>query len=90
MVRLPQAAERVWFWFWRLDRTRSFTIAGPGVLTFHEIDSMFRLLGCRPRDWEVRAMVAMDMARVELLRRESGGDRVSAEPLTMALFDALF
>lgn len=90
MVRLPQAGERVWFWFWRLDRTRSFTIAGPGVLTFHEIDSMFRLLGTRPKDWELRAMAAMDAVRVDLLYRETDGGRVSSEPLTMALFDALF
>lgn len=90
-VRLPPAAERVWEWFWRLDRTRNGNGYGPNRLTYVDIRSAF---GDRPEEWETLALLLMDDVRIGLWVKESGAEpserAVSQRELSTELFDALW
>lgn len=62
-VRLPAAAERVWRWFWLLDRTRNGNGYSANRISYSDIRA---LAGDRPDEWELDAILAMDVVRLEL------------------------
>ncbi|MBW7852217.1 MAG: hypothetical protein H3C38_17115 [Rhodospirillales bacterium] len=61
----PAAGRHVWGWFLDLG-------GGPRPLSHAEIAAWAALTGNRPRDWEVRALRALDAACREDRRRTDG------------------
>jgi hypothetical protein len=80
-VALPPSAERVWCWFWKLDRTRNGNGYAADRIGYPEIKA---LVGERADEWEMDAIIAMDAIRL------SGTDQPEAEPegppMTLAMF----
>lgn len=85
-VRLPAAAERVWGWFWLLDRTRNGNGYAANRITHQD---MRALAGERPAEWELAAILAMDAVRLDHGASE-GEHVVSERDMSPSLFDALF
>lgn len=88
-VHLPAAADRVWFWFWQLDRTRNGNGYSAFRITFQDISHMASLTGVKPEGWEISAILQMDAVRLSLLSGEPSKP-TSARKMTPALFGAVF
>ena len=61
---VPPAGERVWDWFWELDKGRSVGM-GLNRLSWLDIAEWRRMTGANPLPWEIRAIQAMDTYRVD-------------------------
>lgn len=82
-----------------MDRRRSSNGYGANAISHHEIAEFSRLYGVRFKPWELRALDAMEIARLAFLnkRDEVPAEEPSAQasvvqsaPMTPQLFDALF
>lgn len=98
--RIPEAGRLVFRWYLDLSLARSYGPHGPNPISYAEIDAWQRCsrMPVQPHHMDLlRAMDAawMERARAEV-RRAAGGDRpdvlpaVSKEPISPALFDAMF
>lgn len=59
----PEVVAHIWGWFWELDSGRQ-TGMGISLLSYSEIEAWSRLRGVRLDPFELRAIKAMDVARV--------------------------
>ena len=75
--------------FWALDRRRQGNGYGANAVSYQEIDACARLYGVRLRPWEMRALDAMERARLVWLNTDEK-DRPSAQPMTPDMFRSLF
>ena len=58
----PPAGQRVWEWFWELDKGRQ-TGFGPNAISWSDLKAWQQLTGARPEPWEVVAMYQMGIYR---------------------------
>lgn len=59
---LPFGAEYVWSWFCELSRARPHGFDGPLALRWEAVSAFFDLIGVRPLEWEIRAIIRLDTA----------------------------
>ncbi|MGH9916725.1 MAG: phage tail assembly chaperone [Pyrinomonadaceae bacterium] len=90
--KIPAAGQHVWEWFVYLDRKRFHNGYSYMPIGHLEIDAWARLSGETLTPWELRALSAMDMEKMILLNSgdDESKDVVSARPMSVELFDALF
>lgn len=69
---MPAAAAHVWTWFQDLNAGRSGNGFGPNPLSWSEIGEWTRLRGIRPRDWELRALRALDALYLRVFAPKKG------------------
>ncbi|WP_416066110.1 hypothetical protein ACK9YZ_07085 [Rhizobium sp. ZK1] len=89
------AGEQVWYWFRELDSQRTGNGFGANAIGFQAIAEWSRLRGVTLRQWQLDAIVAMDLKRRELMaqkavEKEEPEQQVSERPLSSRLFDAIF
>ncbi|WP_420882158.1 phage tail assembly chaperone [Rhizobium gallicum] len=95
-VIVPAAGEQVWFWFRELDCQRTGNGFGPNAIGFQAIGEWARLRGLVLKQWQLDAIIAMDLKRREVIAKkdenqeEAEKPKVSERPLTSRLFDAIF
>ncbi|WP_246802589.1 hypothetical protein [Ensifer sp. ENS02] len=93
---VPAAGQQVWFWFQELDTQRTGNGYGPNALGFVAIAEWARLRGLVLKQWQLDAILALDIKRREVMapkaeeQAEPEKPQVSERPLTARLFDALF
>ncbi len=93
---MPAAGQQVWFWFQELDAQRTGNGYGPNALGFVAIAEWARLRGLVLKQWQLDAILALDIKRREVMapkaeeQAEPEKPQVSERPLTARLFDALF
>ncbi len=93
---MPAAGQQVWFWFQELDAQRTGNGYGPNALGFVAIAEWARLRGLVLKQWQLDAILALDIKRREVMapkveeQPEPEKSQVSERPLTARLFDALF
>jgi len=91
---VPAAGEQVWYWFRELDSQRTGNGYGPNALGFQAIGEWARLRGLVLMQWQLDAILAMDLKRREVLapkdKQPEPEQQVSERPLTARLFDAIF
>ena len=86
----------MWFHFRELDSQRTGNGYGPNALGFVAIAEWARLREIRLDQWELDAILAMDIRRREVLApkdevtEQPEPVKVSERPLSSRLFDALF
>ncbi|TFF27510.1 hypothetical protein E3C22_03370 [Jiella endophytica] len=95
--RVPEAGRLLWSWFVDLHQARRYSMAGPDPISYAEIEAYARMnrLPLEPRHVAVlRKMEDAWMARAR--RQQSDGQqpgaapRTSSQPLSPAMFDAVF
>lgn len=89
------AGEQVWYWFRELDCQRSGNGFGMNPIGFQAIGEWARLRGVTLLQWQIDAIIAMDLKRREVaaqkaVDKEEPEQQVSERPLTSRLFDAIF
>ncbi len=89
------AGEQVWYWFRELDCQRSGNGFGMDPIGFPAIAEWARLRGVALKQWQIDAIVAMDLKRREIaaqkaIEKEEPEQQVSERPLSSRLFDAIF
>ncbi|NNU66527.1 hypothetical protein G9X67_14710 [Rhizobium sp. WYCCWR 11152] len=89
------AGEQVWYWFRELDCQRTGNGFGANAIGFPAIGEWSRLRGVVLLQWQLDAIVAMDLKRREVMAqkavdRDAPEQKVSERPLTSRLFDAIF
>ncbi|WP_424540748.1 phage tail assembly chaperone [Sinorhizobium medicae] len=93
-LAIPAAGQQVWWWFRELDSQRTGNGYGPNALGFQAIGEWARLRGLVLKQWQLDAILAMDLKRREIMapkdELEAEKPKVSERPLTARLFDALF
>ncbi|WP_421440015.1 phage tail assembly chaperone [Agrobacterium tumefaciens] len=95
-LAVPVAGEQVWFWFRELDSQRTGNGFGPNPLGFEAIHAWSQVRGVRLLQWQVDAIVRMDLKRRQILSKREDDEakpeepKVSLRPLSSRLFDALF
>ncbi|MBX4872708.1 hypothetical protein HJA89_07305 [Rhizobium bangladeshense] len=92
---MPVAGEQVWYWFRELDSQRTGNGFGANAIGFQAIGEWSRLRGVALRQWQLDAILAMDLKRREVMAqkaadKEETENKVSDRPLTSRLFDAIF
>lgn len=65
--QLPAAGMYLWQWFQDLCRSRPQGFNSVLPLAWSEVDSYFRLIGVRPRPWEVEILYALDVLFVDVM-----------------------
>nr|WP_282576359.1 hypothetical protein [Sinorhizobium meliloti] len=77
-----------------MDSQRTGNGYGPNALGFQAIGEWARLRGLVLKQWQLDAILAMDLKRREVMapkaEPEAEKPHVSERPLTSRLFDALF
>lgn len=94
-VKVPPACQQLWAWFSDLTRVRTYHAAGPNPIGYAEIEAYARATGTLLRSQDVDALRALDEAFIvaTLARRQAFLDGTlgpSAQPITPAIFDAVF
>ncbi|TAV98506.1 hypothetical protein ELI24_08970 [Rhizobium ruizarguesonis] len=94
-MAVPVAGEQVWYWFRELDCQRTSNGFGPNALGFQAIGEWSRLRGITLLQWQLDAIIAMDLKRREVVAqkavdKEEQEQQVSERPLSSRLFDAIF
>lgn len=74
---LPLGAEHVWGWFCDLSRARAHGFAGPLPLRWEGMKAFFGLLGVTPLNWEIRAIIRLDVAYISSRNGDAPGAIVS-------------
>ncbi|WP_027685055.1 phage tail assembly chaperone [Rhizobium leguminosarum] len=91
---MPVAGEQVWYWFRELDCQRTSNGFGPNAIGFQAISEWSRLRGVTLKQWQLDAIIALDLKRRELaakqIEKPEEEQQVSERPLTSRLFDAIF
>jgi len=92
---VPVAGEQIWYWFRELDCQRSGNGFGANPIGFQAIGEWSRLRGVTLLQWQLDAIIAMDLKRREIMApkivdKEEPEQQVSERPLTSRLFDAIF
>ncbi|MGX1096512.1 phage tail assembly chaperone [Amorphus sp. MBR-141] len=89
---MPAAAERVWSAFWRLDGRRSSNGFGANAISHTDVDRFLARNRINLWPWELEALDAMETVRLRFLNRgeTEAAPQVSAQPMTPALFTAMF
>ncbi len=96
--RLPEGGILLWQWFGELCESRTYHPGGPNALQPTEIEAWARLRRQPLQPRHVDALLAMDRAWLDhsygAIREArgvaSGTPTGKAQPLTPALFDAMF
>ena len=99
--RPPEPAQHLFGWFTELDLVRKSDHHGQAeCLDYVQIAAWRQLRDLPVRDWEIAAIIRMDLAYLAEIRRrrdENGevaetpaAQQVSSRPLSPELFDALF
>ncbi|WP_426235873.1 phage tail assembly chaperone [Pararhizobium sp. DWP1-1-3] len=93
--RIPIAGQHVWHWFKKMDVTREGTGYGINPLQPTQIEAWTRQRGIKLTPWQLDAIEALDVLRLQLFFEKSSGDKdtevvISDRPLSPALFDAIF
>lgn len=77
-----------------MDSQRTGNGYGPNALGFQAIGEWARLRGLVLKQWQLDAILAMDLKRREVMAQkdepESEKPQISERPLTARLFDAIF
>lgn len=60
----PPAGQRVWDWFWELDKGRQAGMA-PNAISWGDIAEWQRVTGARPEPWELNAIYRMGIYRID-------------------------
>lgn len=89
------AGEQVWYWFRELDSQRTGNGFGANAIGFQAIGEWSRLRGVTLLQWQLDAIIAMDLKRREVMAqkvidKEEPEQQVSERPLSSRLFDAIF
>lgn len=59
----PPAGQRVWDWFWELDKGRQVGMEA-NAISWSDIAEWQRVTGARPEHWELNAIYRMGIYRV--------------------------
>ena len=94
-LRVPEAGRLVWGWFVALSGARGYGFAGPNPIGFAEIAAYAALTRQPMRPDHVELLRALDAT---WLQHQAGGSsapavgsaRAPAQPVTPAVFDAVF
>lgn len=63
IVYPPVAGQRVWDWFWELDKGRQVGME-LNAISWGDIGEWQRVTGARPEAWELSAIYRMGMYRI--------------------------
>ncbi|MEZ2220767.1 hypothetical protein [Rhizobium sp. RCC_161_2] len=95
--RIPVAGQHVWYWFKKMDVTREGTGYGINPLQPTQIEAWTRQRGIKLTPWQLDAIEALDMLRLQLFFEKSEQDEgavgkpvVSKQPLTPKSMAYLF
>lgn len=61
----PAGGSLLWQWFWELDSARGQGMGGLECITYPDIAAWAQLTRTEVEEWEVRALKAMDAARLD-------------------------
>jgi hypothetical protein len=86
---IPYAGLRVWGLFLKLNDQRGASF-GPCPITYTDMLALARISGEAIRPWEADIIRALDREYLTLAAGPKNGDKVSARPMSPALFDAVF
>lgn len=98
-VVVPTAGRQVWEWFRELDKqrtvTRDFGVAVFHPIDFKEIASWSALRAITLRQWQIDAILELDLKRRILAAEkaeeaQSGEVVVTDQPMTKSLFRSIF
>lgn len=98
-VVVPEAGRQVWEWFRELDKQRTITRDFGGAvfhpIDFKEIAAWSGLRGITLLQWQIDAILEMDMKRRVLAvekadEAQSGEVVVTDQPMTKSLFRSIF
>ncbi|WP_442075870.1 phage tail assembly chaperone [Rhizobium johnstonii] len=94
-IVIPVAGEQVWYWFRELDCQRTGNGFGANAIGFQAIGEWSRLRGITIQQWQLDAIISMDLKRREIMARKAADKEeteqvVSDRPLSSRLFDAIF
>lgn len=92
---VPTAGRQVWEWFKELDRQRTGTGFGFNPISFEAIKAWSDLRGITLLQWQIDAILEMDMKRRILAAEkadeaQSGEVVVTDQPMTKSLFRSIF
>ncbi len=96
--RPPDGSAPIWNAFMQLSGARTFNAVGPNPISFTEIEAHCRLMRLPLEPRHIEVVLAMDQAWLDhayaKTRRAPDGVKtlppVSKQPLSAALFDAMF
>lgn len=60
----PPAGQRVWDWFWELDKGRQAGFNGGDAISWSDLGEWQRITGASPSSWELEAIYRMGIYRV--------------------------
>lgn len=86
---VPEVAGRLWDLFWALDARRQSNGYGANAISHQEVAACAGLYGVRLRPWEMRALDAMERARLVWLNLPEK-ERNKPQPMTPELFRSMF
>ena len=61
----PPAGQRVWDWFWEIEKGRQAGFSGASVMSWSDMAEWQRITGANPELWELNALRRMEQYRID-------------------------